>query len=43
MQDRKFVLLNTKKLDTAVDLFQWKYWNTLQLRISYIQNTEIKC
>ena len=42
-QDWRFILLNTKKLDTAVDLFHWKCWNTLQLRISSIQNAEIKC
>ena len=42
MQDWRFALLNTKKLDTAVDLFHWKCWNDLQQRIYSIQNAEIK-
>ena len=41
-QDWRFVLLYTKKIDTAVDLFHSKCWNTLQLRIYSIQNAEIK-
>ena len=41
-QDWRFVLLNTKKVDTAVDLFENAEIATSQLKIYSIQNAEIK-